>query len=126
MCITHLAEKRSLVRYRMKNTLFAVIQGKDSHNMASIIDLNRKGIGFHLSCREKDLGDEFILLDLVSEKKRHVMRSLLARVVYARAADRPGNDSGDAPKRFGLEFVNLSVLEKRMIDLVARKYALPV
>lgn len=119
------AEKRSLVRYRMKDTLFAVIQGDNFHNMANIVDLNRKGVGFHLACAERELTEEFILLDLISEKKRIVLRSLLARVVYTRATGRHKNNPDDARKRCGVEFVNLSALEKRMIDLVVKKYALP-
>ncbi len=118
-------EKRSLVRYRMKDALFAAIQGENGYSMANVVDLNSNGAGLHLAGKEKNLPEEVIMFDLLSQEKRIVLRSLLARVVYTRAANPHGNDGGDPPKRYGLQFVNLSALEKRMLDLVAKKYGLP-
>jgi len=118
-------EKRSLVRYRMKDALFAAIQVENSYSMANVVDLNSNGAGLHLAGKEKNLPEEVIMFDLLSQEKRIVLRSLLARVVYTRAANPHGNDGGDPPKRYGLQFVNLSALEKRMLDLVAKKYGLP-
>ncbi|MDY0350696.1 MAG: PilZ domain-containing protein [Desulfobulbaceae bacterium] len=118
-------EKRSLVRYRMKDALFAAIQVENSYSMANVVDLNSNGAGLHLAGKEKNLPEEVIMFDLLSQEKRIVLRSLLARVVYTRAANPHGNDGGDPPKRYGLQFVNLSALEKRMLDLVAKKYGIP-
>jgi len=118
-------EKRSLVRYRMKDALFAAIQGENGYSMANVVDLNSNGAGLHLAGKEKNLPEEMIMFDLLSQEKRIVLRSLLARVVYTRAANPHGNDGDDPPKRYGLQFVNLSALEKRMLDLVAKKYGIP-
>jgi hypothetical protein len=124
MCSTPSTEKRSLVRHRMKDTLFAVIQGDDCASPARVVDLNRNGIGLNLVCRGK-LTDGNIIFDLMSEKNHVVLRSLSARVVYGSETSEHGNEPDDAPKRYGLEFVNLSDMEKRIIDRVVEKYALP-
>jgi len=109
----------------MKDALFAAIQGENGYSLANVVDLNMNGVGLHLAGREKDLPEEVIMFDLLSEKKRIVLRSLLARVVYYRAANPHGNEGDDPPKRYGLQFVNLSALEKRMLDLVAKKFGQP-
>jgi len=109
----------------MKDALFAAIQVENSYSMANVVDLNSNGAGLHLAGKEKNLPEEVIMFDLLSQEKRIVLRSLLARVVYNRAANPRGKDGGDPPKRYGLQFVNLSALEKRMLDLVAKKYGIP-
>jgi hypothetical protein len=97
MCSIPSTEKRSLVRYRMNNTLFAVIQGDCCANPARVVDLNRNGIGMNAVCRKK-LPDGKVIIDLVSENNHVVLRSLSARVVYVVESGGYSDEPDDAPK----------------------------
>ncbi len=125
MSLTRSTEKRQHVRYRLKGSLFAAIQGEYFVNPACLIDLNRNGIGVYSVCEKSELTGKFVVLDLISERNRSVLRSLPARVVFASATAPDENDPPNAPKRYGLEFVNLSPLKKRQLDLITKQYAPP-
>lgn len=119
------SEKRNHVRYRMKDNLVAAMQG-DCDRMACVVDLNRKGIGISSMCGECELTGKLIVLDLLTDRNRIFMRSLSARLVFSATESTSGNDPPDRVKRYGLQFVNLSALENRLIDIIIKKYALPV
>ena len=117
-------DKRYHVRSRPKDPLFVSIQGKYCGNLAYTVDISRNGIGFYLVCEERDLSGEFIIIDLL-EKNHTVLRSLPCRVAYSRSTSKLESGRNVSPKRCGLEFVNLSDLEKRMLGLIVKKYTLP-
>lgn len=121
------SEQRHHVRYRLNNALFADIQGGYFTSPASIIDLNRMGFSIYSEGRDKELTGKFIALNLVSDRNRAILRSLSARVVYSCAwtGENNGSEQDEAPKRYGLQFVNLSTLEKRLLDRITKKYSLP-
>jgi hypothetical protein len=125
MCPIKSTEQRHHVRYRPKDTLLAAIQGDYCDNPACIVDLNKNGIGFYSLCKESELTGKYILLDLISDGNRAILKSLSGRVVFTCATSKNKNDPKEAPKRYGLQFVNLSTLEKRLLDLITKKYALP-
>ncbi len=124
MSLTRSTEQRDHVRYRLKDSLFAVIQGYYIDTPACIVDLNRNGVGFYSTCEESELTGKFIVLDIISDRNRAILRSLSARVVFACAPFQNKNDPNVAPKRYGLQFVNLSPLEKRQLELITKKYVL--
>jgi hypothetical protein len=118
-------EQRHHVRYRLKDNFFAAIQGEYFNNPACIVDLNRNGVGFYSVCEESELTGKFIVLDLISDRNRAILLSLRSQVVFTCVTSQHKNDPNDAPKRYGVQFVNLSALEKRQLDLITKKYALP-
>ena len=123
MSLIPLTEQRHHVRYRLNDSLFAAIQGEYFDNPVCVVDLNRNGVGFYSVCEESELTGRVIILDLVSERNRTVLRSLSARVVFTSATGPHKNEQTDAPKRYGLQFVNLSSLKKRQLDLITQQYA---
>jgi hypothetical protein len=109
----------------MKKNIFISIQESSFEHPANIADLNRNGVGFYSVNGDKDLEGKVILLDLVSDKNRAIIRSLSARVVFACETTQHETDTATtSSKRYGLKFVNLSALEKRVLDLITKKYAL--
>lgn len=123
MSLNRLTEQRHHIRYRLNDSLFAAIQGEYFDNPACVIDLNRNGVGFYSVCEKGELTGRVVVLDLISDKNRVVLRSLSARVVFTTATGAYKNDPTDAPKRYGLQFVNLSSLKKRQLDLITKQYA---
>lgn len=117
-------EKRDHVRYRMKDTLLAAVQGNYCDSLACIVDLNRNGISFCSICKESELTGKRVFLDLITDGNRIIMRSVAARLVYTAPERLPGGGRHERLKRYGLQFVNLSDLEQRLIDLIIKNYAL--
>lgn len=124
MCSNRSTEQRSHVRYRMKDSLTVAMQG-DCDSLACIVDLNSKGIGISSVCEESELAGKLIALDLITEDNRVIMRSLSARLVFSMPESTLNNNPHNRLKRYGLQFVNLSALEIRLIDLIIKNYALP-
>ena len=120
-----LPEKRQHVRYRLKDNLFAAVQGDLFNNPANIVDLSDKGLGFYAVCKEHKLTGKFIVFDLMSDMNRPLLRSLSGRVVFSGLKNQKKDDPIDAPQRYGVQFVNLSTLDKRLLDKITKKYALP-
>lgn len=125
MCSMRSTEKRDLVRNRMKDSLFAAIQGNYCDSPGWIIDLTRNGIGFYSVCEESELAGKLISLDLIADGDRVIMRSLSARLVYSTPENQFTSETPAGLKRYGLQFVNLSALEKRLLDLIINNYTLP-
>jgi hypothetical protein len=117
-------ENRQHPRYRMKDTLVAAMQG-ECDSLACIVDLNRKGIGIFSECEESTLAGKLVVLDLISDENRYIMRSLSARLVFSSPERRHSTDPGGKLIRYGLQFVNLSPLEHRLLDMIIKNYALP-
>ena len=119
------SEQRQHVRYRLKNTLFATLQGEYCDSPASIDDINLDGVGFFSTGCEKAFPGKFIVLDLFAERRRLLLRSLPARVVYTRETAPVEDEADGAPLRYGIKFVHLTALEKKMLDHIIKKYAIP-
>ncbi len=117
-------EQRHHVRYRLKDTIFIVIQGNYFDPPPKVADLNRNGVGFYSAGKGREPTGKIIIFDLISGRNRAILRSLAARIVFTSEASPHKNDPNNAQKRYGLEFVNLSALEKRQLDLITKKYAL--
>ena len=117
-------EQRHHVRYQPKDSLFVSIQGDCFDNPACVADLSRNGVGFYSARMDNELIGKVIVLDLVSGPDRAILRLLSARIDFSREARQLSNDSGDSLMRCGLQFINLSALEKRQLDLITKKYAL--
>ena len=117
-------EQRHYDRFRLNGALFAAIQGDNFYNPACVVDLNRAGGCISWVSDEDDLTGKYIKLDLISDKNRSILRSLQAKVVYFCADGQNENNQNNSAKRYGLQFVNLTALERRMLDHITRKYAL--
>ena len=116
-------EQRSHIRYRLKENIYVDILGNYFDNLASVADLNRSGVGFYSVSKEKKLADKFIVLDLMFDRSRFILRSLTARVAFTSETSPHEKDTAEASRRYGLEFVNLSPLQKKQLDLITKKYA---
>lgn len=125
MCSVQRTEKRDLVRYRMKESLFAAIQGNYCDSLAWIVDLTTNGIGFCSVCEESELTGKRIFLDLITDGDRVIMRSLSARLVHTAPAEHLTGGRPAGLQRYGLQFVNLSALETRLLDIIIKNYSLP-
>ena len=121
--LTQLSEQRQYVRYRPKDPIYIVIQGDHSCKPARVTDISSSGVGFYSTCAESEISGKFIILDLVSRQDRSILRFLSARVVFS-AKNETAKDSLVGSKRYGLQFINLSALEKRQLDLITKKYTL--
>ena len=120
---TRSPEQRRHIRYRLKENIYIDIQGNYFDSPASVADLNRSGLGFYSVSKEQELADKFIVLDLMFNKSHFILRSLTARVVFTSETTPHEKDTAEASRRYGLQFVNLSPLQKKQLDLVTKKYA---
>jgi len=119
-----LSEQRHHVRYRPKDPIFITIQGHHSCKPVSVTDFNRNGVGLFSTCEENEITGKFIILDLISSQDRAILRFLSARVVFSAESESAANNPLVGSKRYGLQFVNLSALQKRQLDLITKKYTL--
>jgi|GEM_PF-970002 len=118
------AEQRLYPRYPLKVEIFLSIQGDARQSSCSLTDLSEGGAGC-LSDEDKSaLDDRFIRCDLISENDQIILRSLTAKVIFCDDRLKKKNDP-DPPRRYGLQFVNLTPLQKRQLNMIARKYGHP-
>ncbi|HHD63688.1 MAG TPA: PilZ domain-containing protein [Desulfobulbaceae bacterium] len=116
-------EQRNHNRYQLKDTFYVIIQGDACGAPARVADLSKSGVGFYSVGERKKLTDKFILLDLVTDNDQILLRSLSARVVFGKEGPENGDDPVEAQNRYGLQFINLSALQKKQLGLITKKYA---
>ncbi len=119
------SDLRHHTRYRINNDIFLVVQGCMASAPFSVTDLSKGGVGVSVDDEKNDLADKFILFDLISDTNQIILRSLAARVVFAPASDDNAENSVNPNRKYGLEFVHLSPLQKRQLGMITKKYARP-
>jgi PilZ domain len=117
-------EQRHHVRHQLKNTIFVDIRGNLFDGLATVTDLSKGGLGFESTCKVKNLKGKRLLLDLVFDKDKAILRSLLSQVVFNNETSQHKKEMGIASGKYGLKFVNLSDLDKRLLGLISKKYVL--
>ncbi len=120
---TRPSELRHHTRYPIENDIFLVVQGCMPGTPISVIDLSTGGVGLSVSDGINDLTDKYVLVDLISDNKQIILRSLATRVVFGSMTDGNGGDGVDSAGRYGLQFVHLSPLQKRQLGMITKKYA---
>ncbi len=115
------AEQRLYPRYPLREDIFLSIQGDDRRPSCSLTDLSEAGAGCLAEDDKTALEDRFILCDLISENDQIILRSLTARVIFSDNAPNKDDASRDS-YRYGLQFINLTPLQKRQLGMIARKY----
>ncbi len=119
-----LPEQRRCARHQPNKKIYIDILGKHCDNLAVVADLNRGGIGFYSVREEKELKEKFIVFDLVFERGHFLLRSLSAKIVFSNEITPEQKKVFTEPsRRYGLQFVNLSNLQKKQLDVIAEKYA---
>jgi len=114
------AEQRLYPRYPLKDEIFLSIQGDARQSSCSLTDLSEGGAGCLAGDDKPALDDRFIRCDLISEDQI-ILRSLTARVIFRDNGQGAKNDP-DPLRRYGLQFINLTPLQKRQLNMIARKY----
>ncbi|MCF6185986.1 MAG: hypothetical protein L3J49_00695 [Desulfobulbaceae bacterium] len=119
-------EQRGHVRYQLKENIFVAIQGNYFEDLASVVDFNSNGVGFFSVCKGREPAGKFIIFDLISDREQVILRSLSARVIFTCEISLTNKETIDeASRRYGLKFIHLSALQKRQLDIITKKYALP-
>jgi c-di-GMP-binding flagellar brake protein YcgR len=118
------AEQRLYHRYPLKDEIFLSIQGDARQSSCSLTDLSEGGAGCLSGDDKPALDDRFIRCDLISENDQVILRSLTARVIFCDTGQEQKNDP-DPLRRYGLQFINLTPLQKRQLSMIARKYGHP-
>ena len=72
-------DQRHSNRLQMKNSILAVIRGDFDDPIARLKDLNVNGLGCYIKSRIK-MERMFVILDLISENDRAILRSLPGQV----------------------------------------------
>ncbi len=117
-------EQRHHVRHQLKKNIFVDIRGNHLDGLFTVTDLSRGGLGFESTCQVKKLEGKRLLLDLVFDKDKAILRSLLSQVVFSHDTSQHKKGISEISGRYGLQFVGLSDLDKRLLDLISKKYVL--
>ena len=120
---TRPAELRHHTRYPIKGDIFLVVQGGMAGAPISVTDLSKGGVGLSVADAGNDLADKYVLVDLISDNRQIILRSLASRVVFGPAEKEKTGETAGAGSRYGLQFVHLSPLQKRQLGMITRKYA---
>ena len=120
---TRPAELRHHTRYPIKGDIFLVVQGGMPGAPISVTDLSKGGVGLSVTDAADDLADKYVLVDLISDNKQIILRSLASRVVFGPAEKEKSGATAGAGSRYGLQFVHLSPLQKRQLGMITKKYA---
>ena len=116
-------DQRHSNRLQMKNSILAVIRGDFDDPIARVKDMNVNGLGCYIKSRIK-MERMPVILDLISENDRVILRSLPAQIVFSNETILPEKDTTAEWRRCGIRFGNLSTLQERQLDLVIKKYAI--
>lgn len=117
-------EQRHHVRHQLKNNIFVEIRGNLFDGLFTVTDLSKGGLGFESTCQVRKLEGKRLLLDLVFDKNKAILRSLLSQVVFSHDTIQSKQGISEISGRYGLQFVGLSELDKRLLDLISKKYVL--
>lgn len=117
-------EQRHHVRHPLKENIFIDIRGNLFNGLFNVTDLSKGGLGFETTFQVKKLEGKRLLLDLVFDKNKAILRSLLSKVVFSQDTSQQKKGINEISGRYGLQFVGLSMLEKRLLDLISKKYVL--
>lgn len=117
-------EQRHHARHPLKENIFVDIRGNHFNGLFSVTDLSKSGIGFETTSRVIKMEGKRLLLDLVFDKNKAIIRSLLSKVVFSKDTSQQKKGINVISGRYGLQFVGLSDLEKRLLDLISKKYVL--
>lgn len=117
-------ERRHHVRHQLKENIFLDIQGNIFDGYASVTDLSKGGLGFKSACNIRKLEGKRILIDLFFDKNKAIIRSLLSQIVFSYNTTQDNKGITEISGRYGVQFVDLSDLEKRLLDLISKKYIL--
>jgi len=118
-------EQRHHVRHQLKENIFVDIRGNLFDGLFTVTDLSKGGLGFESTCQVKKLEGKRLLLDLVFDKNKAILRSLLSQVVFSQDTSQRKKGINDISGRYGLQFVGLSDLDKRLLGLISKKYVRP-
>ena len=116
-------DQRQSNRLQMKNSILAVIRGDLDDPVARVKDMNANGLGCYIKSRKK-MERMPVILDLISENDRAILRSLPAQIVFSNETILSKKDTTAVWSRCGIRFGNLSTLQKIQLDLVIKKYAI--
>ena len=122
--LTKSDEQRRHVRHQLKKNIFVEIRGNLFDGLFTVTDLSKGGLGFESTCQVKKLEGKRLLLDLVFDKNKAILRSLLSQVVFSQDTSQRKKGINEISGRYGLQFVGLSDLDKRLLDLISKKYVL--
>ena len=117
-------DQRRCSRLPMQNSILVTIRGGLENTVAGIRDMNTGGMGCYVKHATGIKGTP-VILDIVSKPTRTIIRSLPAQIVFT---DQTDSDTGKAQagwQRCGIRFTDLSELQKRLLQLIVNKYALP-
>lgn len=117
-------EKRHHVRHQLKENIFVDIQGNLFDGFASVTDISKGGLGFKSACKVRKLEGKRILIDLFFDKNKAIIRSLLSQIVFSYDTTHDNKGITEISGRYGVQFVDLSDLDKRLLDLISEKYTL--
>ena len=117
------AEQRLYPRYPLREEIFLSIQGDKRPPSCSLTDLSEAGAGCLAEDNTSALEDRFILCDLISQNEQIILRSLTARVIFSdNTPKKKTNSTSGEIRRYGLQFINLTPLQKRQLSMITRKY----
>jgi len=117
------AEQRLYPRYPLREEIFLSIQGDNRPPSCSLTDLSEAGAGCLAEDNTSALEDRFILCDLISQNEQIILRSLTARVIFSdNTFKKKTNSTSGETRRYGLQFINLTPLQKRQLSIITRKY----
>jgi len=116
-------ERRQHKRFRVKNTVFAMLDSHPVGHAAAVLDVSMGGVGLQYCCSD-DFDCRWKRLDVISAYDNFFLRKLPIEIISDQVIEK---EQGDAPaeaiKRCGVKFNNLTYTQQALLDIFIKQNA---
>jgi hypothetical protein len=114
-------ERRQHQRFKVKNTVFAMLDSHPVGHAAAVLDVSMGGVGLQY-CSSEAFDCNWKRLDVISSYDNFFLRKLPIEIISDQAIDKEqGNAPEEGIKRCGVKFNNLTFTQQALLDIFIKQ-----
>lgn len=115
-------ERRKHKRFRVNNTVFAMLDSHPFGHAAAVLDVSKGGVGLQYCNRDDFDCNCWKSLDVISSYDNFFLRKLPIEIISDQAIEKEqGNARDEGIKRCGVKFNNLTFTQQALLDIFIKE-----
>lgn len=115
-------ERRKHKRFRVNNTVFAMLDSHPFGHAAAVLDVSKGGVGLQYCNRDDFDCNCWKSLDVISSYDNFCLRKLPIEIISDQAIEKEqGNAPDEGIKRCGVKFNNLTFTQQALLDIFIKE-----
>lgn len=116
-------ERRKHKRFKVKNTVFAMLDSHPAGHAAAVLDVSKGGVGLQY-CSSEAFDCNWKRLDVISSYDNFFLRKLPIEIISDQEiAKEQGRAPEEGIKRCGVKFKNLTFTQQALLDIFIKQNA---